>query len=153
MYEGVKNGKLDINERIGIAMELVKTMIDMKSVKVTHRDVKPQNLIVRKREKDILVKLTDFGIGRGYNQVEGTPGFSPVDLAGWEGCDWYSVGITISFLLLENESFWQSVFRPLLNDNERRKIEESNIKYHREVLQIVDRLMDMGVEDEIKVTI
>ena len=48
VYEGVKEGKLDVHEKIKIAMELVKIMKGMRSVGVTHRDVKPQNLLVKK---------------------------------------------------------------------------------------------------------
>ena len=153
VYEGVKEGKLDVKEKIKIAVELVKTMKGLRSAEVRHRDVKPQNLLAKKNENGMTIKLSDFGIGRGYNQIEGTPGFSPVDLSGWNGCDWYSLAVSVSFLLFEKKSFWQAMFRPLLTEEERRKMENSEKKFEREALQVIDKLMEMAYGDRIKVTL
>ena len=153
VYDGVKERKLNINEKIRIAVELVKTMKGMRSAEVNHRDVKPQNLLVKKNENGMTIKLSDFGIGRGRYQIEGTPGFSPVDLSGQWGCDWYSVAVTVAFLVFEKRSFWQAMFQPLLTKEERRKMEKSENQFEREALEVIDTLMEMGYADEIEVTL
>ena len=158
-YEGAKGGNIGILEKVEIVLKLVKTVKDMEEAYVQHRDIKPQNIVYRIRGNTLDVKLIDFGIGRGTNQIEGTPGFSPVDFRGGYGCDFQSLAVTISFFLfdLTDKSFWNGMFRPIVDEaanDSPRKIFENDIKnntFQEQAFDIIQRFMDMKDGDKIKV--
>ena len=147
LYEATKNGKLKMEDKIEIAVKMVKNRMDMQSAKVNHRDIKPQNILVKKIGNKFEGKLTDFGIGK-TKEIEGTPGFAPTDLNGnsYYGyhCDSYSFGVLLAFLFFEFDSFWAAMFRPVLNQNQRKKIEQSANKFHQEAMKIIDKLVQLG---------
>ena len=158
-YDAAKKGKIGIKEKIGIVLKLVRTVKEMREAGVRHRDLKPQNMVIKGNGSSLEMKLIDFGIGRGTDQIEGTPGFSPVDLAGTTGCDYHSLAITFSFFFFElmDRSFWNAMFRPILNENDPygpRKIFENGLKnnrFHKEAFGIILKFKNMKKFDKIKV--
>lgn len=51
-------------------IQLVNALAYMQSQKICHRDVKPQNILVRKSGENFTLLLTDFGVSRYYEDDE-----------------------------------------------------------------------------------
>ncbi|NES18667.1 MAG: protein kinase [Symploca sp. SIO3E6] len=106
-----KEGSLDEKEVRQILLSLLPVVDYTHSYHIIHRDIKPDNVIVRK--KDGLPVLIDFGAVKEAvktavnpqavpSMVIGTPGFMPPEQAAGRptyASDLYSVGLTAIFLL------------------------------------------------------
>jgi serine/threonine-protein kinase len=55
------NGKLDSSVAVDIAAQIAKALVAAHSARIVHRDIKPDNVIIR---NDNLVKVLDFGIAK-----------------------------------------------------------------------------------------
>jgi serine/threonine protein kinase, bacterial len=121
----VQSGKLTEAEVRGILVNLLPVLDYLHSLRIVHRDVKPDNIILR--AKDSKPVLIDFGAVKeavvtvmqpqGYATVSmavGTPGYMASEQAAGRplySSDLYSLGLTAIFLLtgkhpqvLENDS-------------------------------------------------
>ncbi len=59
-----KNGKLKIEVIQKILIQLNDVLRFMKQKNINHRDIKPQNILIKYTNKnDFIIKLTDFGLG------------------------------------------------------------------------------------------
>ncbi len=65
-----KKGKLDVNEAVGIAVQIAQGMEAAHDNHIIHRDIKPQNIIISKEGK---VKVTDFGIAKQPHPIRSLP--------------------------------------------------------------------------------
>jgi len=94
------------------ARQVVKVLLETLSYlherKVAHRDVKPENLLLKSKDDDTSIKLADFGFAtpcanRDLNQVCGTPDYVAPEIVKHEKygceCDIWSAGI-ITYILL-----------------------------------------------------
>jgi serine/threonine-protein kinase len=106
-------GKLSESEVKNILVSLLPVLDYIHSRRMIHRDIKPDNVIIRQR--DGLPVLIDFGAvkeamntqvnvpGQSANSIAiGTPGYMPAEQAGGRptyASDLYSLGLTAVFLL------------------------------------------------------
>lgn len=101
-----KKGRLEINEAIGIGIQIAQGMEEAHKNGIIHRDIKPQNIIISKEGK---VKVTDFGIAKAAtsntitsNAMGSVHYISPEQARGGysdEKSDIYSLGVTIYEML------------------------------------------------------
>jgi serine/threonine-protein kinase len=62
----VKHGPLPIPRAVGLACQLLEALAHAHERGIVHRDVKPANLLITRREDQVWVKLADFGLARLY---------------------------------------------------------------------------------------
>lgn len=101
-----KKGKLEINEAIGIGIQIAQGIEEAHRNHIIHRDIKPQNIIISKEGK---VKVTDFGIAKAAtsntitsNAMGSVHYISPEQARGGysdEKSDIYSLGVTMYEML------------------------------------------------------
>lgn len=101
-----KKGKLDVNEAVGIGVQIAQGMQAAHDNNIIHRDIKPQNIIISKEGK---VKVTDFGIAKAAtsntitsNAMGSVHYISPEQARGGysdEKSDIYSLGVTLYEML------------------------------------------------------
>ena len=107
-----------------------------------HRDVKPGNILIRRsRSGKVKAVLTDAGIAKDgihLGNLEGTPGFSSSYFTGYDCSDVYSLGIVVSFLLMEEDCFWQGNFKAQKDETNRNHFVSSS-RFHKEVTEIVEK--------------
>lgn len=97
-----KKGRLDIQETIGIAIQVAQGIAAAHDQNIVHRDIKPQNIII---SKDGKVKVADFGIAKAVSSQTTTTAamgsvhyISPEQARGGYSdarSDIYSLGITM----------------------------------------------------------
>jgi serine/threonine protein kinase len=102
---------------------------------VVHRDLKPQNILVKFKNSDFCVKISDFGFSKDiqngliivHSKTTGTLGYSAPEQKGGEICstavDIFSLGIilielyTIMPFNLWIEDFWKNKKLPIIQQN------------------------------------
>lgn len=97
-----KKGKLDVDEAVGISIQIAQGMKAAHDNHIIHRDIKPQNIII---SRDGKVKVTDFGIAKAAtsntitsNAMGSVHYISPEQARGGysdERSDIYSLGVTM----------------------------------------------------------
>lgn len=71
------------SEAAKIMREICKAIQYLHSIKIAHRDVKPENLLYSSKSPDAVLKLTDFGFAKETNQALQlqTPCYTPYYVA------------------------------------------------------------------------
>lgn len=97
-----KKGQLTFKESVSIAIQVARGIEAAHNKQITHRDIKPQNIII---SKDGKVKVTDFGIAKAItsntvstNAMGSVHYTSPEQARGGfsdQRSDIYSIGITL----------------------------------------------------------
>jgi eukaryotic-like serine/threonine-protein kinase len=107
----LEGGPFACNRAARIAVQIASALARAHQLGVIHRDLKPDNVLLRTRDIDEIVKLTDFGIAKLLDapaitfgeQRFGTPGYIPPEYL--EGApaspqgDLYSLGIALYQML------------------------------------------------------
>lgn len=75
-----ENSKPDLQQILKMAVKLAKTIGDVHKAGIIHKDIKPQNVIVKIETND--VKLTDFGISTKYAKEQDEKSELKSDLEG-----------------------------------------------------------------------
>ena len=125
--------------------QLNNTFSNMNKKKITHRDLKPQNILIKNENKKIIYKLSDYGLSKQLmdrNQelttMVGTPLFKAPEII--EGkkynfkCDLWSLGVIIYILLFKKN--------PYNGRNETLILEEIKKKGQKELLKSKDNELD-----------
>lgn len=112
----IASGAVDLRTLLVVGRDIASAISECWSRKIVHRDVKPDNIMLRTGGRDAV--LIDLGIARHLTQgtitavgtAWGTPGFmSPEQCAGEKlltcASDVYSLGITLLFGLLGRHPF------------------------------------------------
>jgi serine/threonine protein kinase len=111
--EAPKMPKLSAAEKIEIIIEVVEGLSNVHERGLIHRDVKPENIMIRKNDKR--TKLFDFGASTldlphltSYETSTGSPGYSAPEAvfaskSGKRG-DLFALGITLFELLTERDA-------------------------------------------------
>jgi serine/threonine-protein kinase len=104
LADRLKSGRLETNEAIRIATEVLEALATAHEAGIVHRDVKPGNIMLTPRGK---VKVTDFGIARAEGDstltetgaVMGTAHYAAPEQVQGRGAtpasDLYSLGIVL----------------------------------------------------------
>ena len=103
-----KNKRLPEAEASQIMMKLIHVLFELKRYHIIHRDIKSENILIRKNENSVIeIKLIDFGLATlnaktDIIQVCGTPGYiAPEILKGIDydnKVDIFSIGATLYLL-------------------------------------------------------
>ncbi len=146
-----KKGRLEINEAIGIGIQIAQGIEEAHKNNIIHRDIKPQNIIISREGK---VKVTDFGIAKAAtsntitsNAMGSVHYISPEQARGGysdEKSDIYSLGVTIYEMLLgklpfEGESTVSVAFAHV--HEEPHLLEEEDPSIPRSLSRIVQKCM------------
>lgn len=108
-------GKLPIPLAIEIGCQVLDALGYAHAQGFIHRDIKPRNILVTRRDGAVLVKVADFGLGRIYQdspmsglsftgEIAGTAGYLPpeqvTDFRGTDArADQYALGATLYHLI------------------------------------------------------
>ena len=150
LKEAVENKMIDAKETLEIALEVVELVEEMKKWSHVHRDLEPQNILIKKKNRKWEIKLTDFALAASnytiniqQRSMSGTPGFAPVTLDyAAQGADDHSLAVTLGSVLFETKSFWNGFFKSQENDGYKKKLSNHPNNYYTLVAQLIDNLFD-----------
>ena len=146
----IRSRKINYEQRLVIAQRLAQMIERFDSADISHRDIKPQNILIKMENNQVKWAICDFGITDtfGYEvDIEGTPGFSSDSINYAYVSDFYSVGMTLSFILFKEESFLNSHFKPQKNQNQLENISNNmrnnGNQYFKKCFNIIDKILKL----------
>ena len=150
LKKGKEDGKVSAKESLEIGLQLVKIIDQMKSAGTFHRDLKPQNVLLKKQNGKWEIKLTDFALADPYTAynsttraISGTPGFAPVMLDNpAQGGDDHSLAVTLGSILMEEKSFWNGFFKTQKTDRCIKLLRNHPKKYYQLVGELIYYLLN-----------
>jgi len=128
-YEGeslekrLRRGKLDLDEGLDVAIQLTRGLACAHEHNITHRDIKPGNIMITDRGE---VKIVDFGLAKLAGQTQLTQSGSMVGTAGYMApeqlsngthdhrCDIFSVGLVLYEMFTGVHPFQSDYYQALL---------------------------------------
>ena len=142
---------------------ILEALAYMDKKKIMHRDLKPDNMILKYKDKleNCQLKLVDFGLATVYDIPEylfkrcGTPGFVAPEVINAPSrtnihynpkCDVFSAGVIFYILLTEISPFEGRSFREILHKNKKCDINYNHPKLKRNKVAL-DLLRKMCVVD------
>ncbi|MFZ4772589.1 MAG: protein kinase domain-containing protein [Chlamydiia bacterium] len=138
----IENPHLTLSDRVGIAQKLCTLVQTLHNkYRIAHRDIKPQNFVIRKIEGTYQVFIIDFGLATQKDNIKsksGTEMFFPPEYSyvdkqighnPFDG-DKYSLGSTL-FTLLSNKFFAEN-YKKILEDS---TVLEYHLNYLREMTE------------------
>lgn len=162
----LSNGQIDKERCYFIMKSLLEALVYLDSQGIMHRDLKPDNIILKHKDVDIrenVIKLVDFGLSSFIEAEEyifrrcGTPGFvapevinakktGPVKFSA--KCDIFSVGVIFCFMLTGVIPYDGDSFSDVLANNKNATInfEETYFKTMSPVqLDLVQKMLELDV--------
>ncbi|MBE7412543.1 MAG: AAA family ATPase [Leptospiraceae bacterium] len=163
----LKRGSIEISDFFPIAIQLAGTLSSIHSQNIIHKDIKPQNIIVKEKNKKIVsAKITDFGISVILNDeireiyhpktIEGTlPYISPeqtgrMNLSIDYRTDLYSLGVTFYEILSGRLPFISNEPLDLIYSHIAKEFEDLHIlnpSIPITISKIIQKLMAKSPED------
>lgn len=145
---------------------IMEALSYMDSKKIMHRDLKPDNMILKEKDNlsNCTLKLVDFGLATVYDIPEylfkrcGTPGFvspevinapSKTNIHYSPKCDVFSAGVIFYILLTEKSPFDGKSFKEILHKNKKCKINFKHPKLKKNKVAL-DLLIKMCEIDPVK---
>src|SRR5690606_21980881 len=61
-YISANNTKLSFQERKTLGLQIIKAFSYIHSKKILHRDISPKNVLLKKYDDVVVVKIADFGL-------------------------------------------------------------------------------------------
>lgn len=164
-YISVQN-KLSLRDCHRIMYCILSALAYMNDRKIMHRDLKPDNMILKKKESlsHCTLKLVDFGLATQYDIDEylykrcGTPGFVAPEVINAPSnqnihydpkCDVFSAGVIFYILLTEKSPFDGRSFKEILQKNKKCQI-DFDVKPLNSNSPAVDLLRKMLIKDPVK---
>jgi serine/threonine protein kinase len=131
---------------------------------VAHRDIKPDNVMLRKSEEGLELVLIDFGIGKSANRNVGdnftraeyyTPGYTPSDFLEWNefSRDIYSLAVLLVRLRTKSEIDSVGKIREALSGLrfESSSLSSQNLELPQKVIRFLDQTLGSKSEDNLTI--
>lgn len=147
---------------------IMEALAYMASRNVMHRDLKPDNMILKEKNKleNCTLKLVDFGLATQCDLPEylfkrcGTPGFVAPEVINAPSnenihydpkCDIFSAGVIFFILLTERSPFDGKSFKEILQKNKQCKIDFKNPKLRKNpaALDLLQKMLENEPEKRI----
>lgn len=147
---------------------IIEALAYMAEKKIMHRDLKPDNMILKEKNtlESCTLKLVDFGLATQCDVPEylfkrcGTPGFVAPEVINAPSnenihyspkCDMFSAGVIFYILLAEKSPFDGRSFREILQKNKQCKIDFKNPKIRRNKLafDLLQQMLESEPEKRI----
>ncbi len=157
-----KTGQFPETEAAMIGYETIKALAYLKSHKVVHRDIKPNNIMIVDSGD---VKLIDFGMARQIKEetvsikglFTGTPQYAAPESIQMRSdidsrADVFSLGATMYYLVTQEEPFSAATPQEVFNERFRKNTEATPIKEIEPGLSdafagLVDKMLALNRED------
>ena len=117
-----KRGCLPEREALHIAYQLARGLEFISKYKVVHRDIKPDNIFIKKEGGHMLYKIGDFGFAvkkQINDEIVGTPIFMSPELFREESygseVDVWAFGLVLHYLLFKEHYFMESSEKKVKN--------------------------------------
>jgi len=150
-------------ERLTYIHQILNVLVYLKSKKVIHRDLKPDNLLLTKGNK---IKLIDFGLGasiwskREINTRSGSPGFVPPELLNKreetmtcfeysEKFDLFALGVVYYCMAYGVHPFDAENWQEILERNADCKVKFSGEEVPKDELLLIKSLLKKNPEERI----
>jgi len=166
-YISHKEG-LTIHDYSRVMKCILEALAYMADKKIMHRDLKPDNMILKEKNKleFCTLKLVDFGLATVHDIPEylfkrcGTPGFVAPEVINAPSnenihytpkCDVFSAGVIFYILLTERSPFDGKSFKEILQKNKQCKIDlkHAKLKKNKVALDLLMRMLDVDPERRI----
>ena len=147
---------------------IIEALAYMAEKKIMHRDLKPDNMILKEKNKleNCTLKLVDFGLATQCDLPEylfkrcGTPGFVAPEVINAPSnenihydpkCDIFSAGVIFFILLTERSPFDGKSFKEILQKNKQCKIDFKNPKLRKNpaALDLLQKMLENEPEKRI----
>lgn len=147
---------------------IMEALAYMAEKRIMHRDLKPDNMILKEKNKleSCTLKLVDFGLATSCDVSEylfkrcGTPGFVAPEVINAPSnenihyspqCDVFSAGVIFYILLTERSPFDGKSFKEILQKNKQCKIDFKNpkLKKNKAALDLLMRMLENDPEKRI----
>lgn len=144
---------------------IVEALAYMADKRIMHRDLKPDNMILKEKNKleNCTLKLVDFGLATHCDVPEylfkrcGTPGFVAPEVINAPSnenihyspqCDIFSAGVIFYILLTERSPFDGKSFKEILQKNKNCKIDFKNpkLRKNKAALDLLQRMLETDPE-------
>jgi serine/threonine protein kinase len=113
--------------RVTIISDLADAIIDLHAHGISHRDIKPDNILVNYTATGIKISLCDFGLSsysttvRTRDKCAGSPAWVAPEIIvrrdhDTEPTDWWSFGL-VAFLVMSGYPFYADIGKPDTNRN------------------------------------
>ena len=147
LVHAIRNGTISYQQRLKLAQEFGQLVYRLTNNYISHRDLKPQNIFIRKINNQLEWVIGDFGLADTTTDevdISGTPGFSSDQINYATNSDFYAAGITISFILFKEKSFWNCQFKAQNGTDVviyRNGISHPRNQYFRKCFGIIDKML------------
>lgn len=144
---------------------ILEALAYMAENRIMHRDLKPDNMILKEKNKleNCTLKLVDFGLATHCDVPEylfkrcGTPGFVAPEVINAPSnenihydpkCDVFSAGVILYILITERSPFDGKSFKEILQKNKQCKVDFKNpkLRKNKSALDLLQRMLEVDPE-------